>query len=413
VTTVTIPAGSIVDSSFSYTNNDAGIIYGKLNINDSQLDFDDQFYFSYEIQPFLQVACITNFAQAKDTINYDIKSIFANDVYYKFTSFTRQNIDYTLLKQQQFIVLNRLDDISSGLAQELEEFVASGGSVCVIPDLKINMNGYNDFAQQTGAPQFSGIDTNRTVSEKPDFDDVFFRGIFEKRPTQLDVPIVRKHYVTSASTRSLTTAILKLKNGADLITVTKYKKGKVYEIVSPTVEQAGNLGQHALFVPIMLRMAELSLSSGKPYYTFGKDAGFDIKPVSISGDQVFNLKGLETKENIVPEFKNDGNIISIFFNDNIKSSGSYELSLDGKTVAGTSLNYPRNESQLDYYSDTDIDEMLKANGYKDFKVYDKPIDESKIDLASIDNTKKYWTACIWIALIFLFSESLLLKLWKT
>ncbi|HLP11520.1 MAG TPA: BatA domain-containing protein [Flavobacteriales bacterium] len=413
VTTITVPAGSSVDSSFNYTNTEAGIIHGQLSLNDAQVEFDNQFYFTYEIEPFLQVACINDFVRSADTVSYDIKNIFSNDPYYKFTSFTKQNIDYTLLKQQQFVVLNRLEEISSGLSQELEKFVASGGSVCVIPSLKINLNSYNNFAQTTGSPQFSGLDTNRTISEKPDFDDVFFRGIFEKRPVQLDVPLIRKHYITSGSTRSLTNAILKLKNGSDLISVTKYKKGKVYQVASPTVEQAGNLGQHALFVPIMLRMAELSLTSNKPYYVFGKDAGFEIKPLPVAGDHVFNLEGVETKENIIPEFKNDGNSISIFFNDNLKNSGSYRLSLDGKTVGGTSLNQSRNESELDYFSDSELASILKDAGFTDFKVYDKPIDDSKIELSAIDNTRKYWTTCIWLCLLFLLTESALLKLWKT
>ncbi|HYG52569.1 MAG TPA: hypothetical protein VD905_16775, partial [Flavobacteriales bacterium] len=350
VTTIVVPAGSSVDSSFTYTNTESGIVHGQLSLNDAQVEFDNQFYFSYEIEPFLQVACINDFSKAQDTVSYDIKNIFGNDPYYKFTSLTKQNIDYTLLKQQQFIVLNRLEEISSGLAQELEKFVAAGGSICIIPSLKINLDSYNALAQNMGAPQFTGLDTNRTVSEKPDFNDVFFRGIFEKRPDQLDVPVIKKHFVASSSTRSLTNAILKLKSGADLISLTRYKKGKVYQVASPTVEQAGNLGQHALFVPIILRMAELSLTSNKPYYVFGKDAGFEIKPLPVSGDHVFNLEGLETKENIIPEFKNDGNSISIFFNDNLQHSGNYRLSLDGKTVGGTSLNQSRKESELDYFT---------------------------------------------------------------
>src|SRR5204863_1260620 len=105
-----------------------------------------------------------------------------------------------------------------------------------------------------------------------------------------------------------------------------------YQFTTSTSEQAGNLGQHALFVPIMLRIAELSLASNKPYHVFGIDQGFDIKPIAVSGDQVFSLSLVDTKENTIPEFRNDGNSISIFFNENIKNSGNYNLILDGKVV---------------------------------------------------------------------------------
>jgi hypothetical protein len=413
VATITIPAGSTVDSSFSYTNNEPGLIQGKLSLNDKQVVFDDHFYFTYKIEPFLQVASINPFTKLQDTINYNIKNVFTNDSYYKFISFTKQNIDFSLLKQQQLIVLNQLEEISTGLLQELEKFIASGGSVCIIPALKINLASYNSFNDLMGLPLLLNIDTNRTVSEKPDFDDPFFSGIFEKRPVQMDVPIIRKHYSTTTSTRSLTNSILKLKNGNDLISVTKYKKGKVYQLVTSTNENAGNLGQHALFVPIMLRMAELSLSSNKPYHVFGTDAGFEINPTNVSADHVFTLNLTESKESIIPEFKNEGNKISIFFNDNIKTSGNYNLLLDGKTISGTSLNYPRTESTLEYYTDSELKAMLKDAGFTDFKVYDRPIDESKIELSAIDNTKKYWSTCIWFALLFLLTESLILKFWKT
>lgn len=413
VATITIPAGTSIDSSFSYTNNESGIIQGKLSLNDKQVVFDDQFFFTYKIESFLQVASVNGFARAQDTANYDIKNIFTNDGYYKFMSFTKHNVDFAVLKQQQMIVLNQLEEISSGLSQELEKFVEGGGSVCVIPSLKINLGSYNSFNEQMGLPLLLSIDTNRTVSDKPDFDDPFFGGIFERRPIQMDVPLIRKHYNTTASTKSLTNTVLKLKNGSDLISVTKYKKGKVYQLTTSTNEQAGNLGQHALFVPIMLRIAELSLSSNKPYAIFGKDAGFEIKPIAVSGDQVFSLVSVDSKENIIPEFKNEGNTIAIFFNDNIKTAGNFNLVLNEKTIGGTSINYPRTESTLAYFTDAELKSMLQEAGYSDFKIYDKPVDEGKIEISAIDNTKKYWTACIWLALIFLFTESLLLKFWKT
>ena len=78
VATITIPAGSTVDSSFSYTNNETGLIQGKLSLNDKQVVFDDHFFFTYQIEPFLQVASINSFAKAQDTLNYDIKNIFTN-----------------------------------------------------------------------------------------------------------------------------------------------------------------------------------------------------------------------------------------------------------------------------------------------------------------------------------------------
>lgn len=411
--TITVPAGNTVDSSLAYTNTEAGIMQGKVVLNDKQVVFDDQLFFTYAIEPYIRVACINDFSRPQDTLSYDIKNIFSNDPYYRFTSFTKQNIDFSIIKQQQFLVLNRLEEVSSGLAQEMERFVAAGGSICLVTASKINLGSYNNLMQSMGAPSLTPIDTHRTVTEKPDFNDAFYAGIFEKKPYQLDVPQIRKHYGQNTSSRSLTQPILRLKNGTDLISMTRYKKGKVFMVSSPTTEDAGNLGQHALFVPIVLRMAELSLTSGKLYNVFGVDAGFEIKPLAVSGDNIFSLQQTETKESIIPEFRNDGNNIQVFFNNNIKSAGNYNLVLDGKTVNGTSLNYQRTESSLEYYTPAQLDAALKQAGYSNYKIYDKPVDESKIDLSAIDNTRKYWMLCVWLIVVFLLAETAILKFWKT
>jgi hypothetical protein len=195
--------------------------------------------------------------------------------------------------------------------------------------------------------------------------------------------------------------------------MTKHKKGKVFLFSAPTTEDAGNLGQHALFVPIVLRMAELSLTPGKLYNVFGLDAGFDIKPVNISGDNLFSLQETETKENMIPEFRNDGNNIQVFFNNNIKTAGNYNLLLDGRIINGTSLNSQRTESSLEYYSKKELEDMGHQAGFTNFHVYDRPVDDTKIDLSAIDNTHKYWIACVWLVLLFLLAETAILKFWKT
>lgn len=413
VATITVPASTSVDSSFTFTNTETGIVHGKLSLSDKQIVFDDHLFFTYTIEPFLKVACINDFISASDTNSYDLKNIFTNDPYYAFKSYTKQNIDFTQLKQKQFIILNKLPEITSGLAQELELFVSNGGNICIIPSLKSNTASYNNLLSSLGCVSLGSIDTSKTLADKPDFNDPFYSGIFEKQPNQLDLPIIRKHFNVGSSTKSLSNTILRLKNGMDLISGTKYKKGKVYLFTSPTTPDCGNLGQHALFVPILLRMAELSTSTGSIYQVFGKNAGFDVKQVALSGDQVFSLQLNNTKENSIPEFKNDGNSISIFFSENIKTAGNYNLLLSDKTIAGTSLNYPREESVMSYYSNAELETLLQSNGYTNYKIYDKPVDDSKLEMGTIDNTKKYWTSCIWIALLFLLAESAILKFWNT
>lgn len=413
VATITVPAGLYVDSSFSYTNTETGLIHGQLSLNDRQVTFDDKLYFTYKVEPFIQVTSINDFNNVNDSSNYDIRTIFTNDSYYHFISYGKQNIDYSKLKLKQFIVLNKLNQLSSGLIQELEKFVASGGNVCVIPSIKPDFNSYNEFATALNLPSFTGTDTNRTLAEKPDFDLDFYKGIFERKPVQMDLPQISTYFTTSVSTRSLTTTLMRLKNGSDLITSTVYKKGKVFMFNTSTDPKAGNLGQHALFVPILLRMAEMSLTSNQPYYVFGKDPGFEIKPLAISGDNVFSLLNKAAKENFIPEFQNDGSQIRIFFNDNIKTAGNYDLDLNNSTVSGISINYTRLESELNYAEANDLEDALKQSGSTNYKVYDKPVDESKLEINAVDNTKKYWTTCVWLVLLFLFSETLILKFWKS
>ncbi len=412
VTTVTIPPQSSIDSSFNYTNTQKGIIQGKLQFNDEQIPFDDVMYFSYKILPYISTSAICSTQKSSDTILYPVKSVFVNDSYYRFESFNQQNTDYGKFPQKDFIILNQLKEISSGLSQEIEKFVSSGGSICIIPRSSFDKNSYNELIGRLGAGSFSELDTNTTPTTKPDFDDAFFKGIFEKKPNEMDVPIVRKHFTLLNNVKTLTHTLLLLKNGNPLITQTNYKKGKVYLITTTLENESGNFAQHALFVPILLRMAELSAQSGNLYCVFGKDDSFEIKPIAMGNDEVFNLVAVDGKENYIPAFRNNGSDIQIFFNENILNAGNYFLKTGTITLDGTSINYDRKESDMVCYSKKELQENLSASGIKSFKIVDDPEEESNLSISSIDTTQKYWTICIWIMLLFLLLETLLLKIWQ-
>lgn len=413
VTTITIPPATSVDSSFSYTNTQQGIIQGQLILNDEQVQFDDVFYFTYKIQSNIKIGCISNFKQNKDTVNYPVKNIFVNDSYYHFKSYTLQNLDFGELKTKDLIVLNQLEELSSGLQEEIKNHVSTGGQVCVIPSVNADVNSYNGLLSSLGLGQFSQKDTSRIPSAKPDLDDAFYSGIFEKKINEMDVPQIKVHFPLISNNQSLTHNILVLKNGDPLLARVNYKKGQAFLFTSPLDERAGNFVQHALLVPVLLRIGELSSANKPLFQTFGKDAYFEIKSVQMNGESNFQLKGLQQGESFVPEHRSEGNLISVYYNDEMTYADNFNLLLNEQIIDGSSLNYDRKESTLTPLNSEELQAQLAKSGIKNYSIYNKPIDDSKINMASLSPVKHYWVYCIWIMLLFLTIETLLLKLWKT
>ncbi|MFI5204495.1 MAG: BatA domain-containing protein [Flavobacteriales bacterium] len=412
-TSFSVPARSFIDSSVRYTNAAVGIQRGSVSLDDANLSFDNTSYFSYQVKSTVHVLCLVSKQTLEDTLNYDVKNVFKQDPFYHFMTSYSENIDYSSLGTFDLIVLNKLPEISSGLTQELQKYTSTGGSFLVLPSVKSNVGSYSTFMQQFEIAPPSGIDTNSTKVSKINLEDIFFRNVFERTPTRIDLPVSRHHLISAASSRSMETVIMELENGRPLFSRFPYKKGKIYMSYTATEPEGGNFSRHALFVPVLLRAAELSQDNWPSSFTMGRDLSVEIRNRGYSGENVFTFSESTTGHTVIPASQFDGNSVRIFFPVQIREAGAYDLMASNENVFTAAINYDRRESNPAVVSADELKKGFENAGFKDITIYERGTEDAQLSLSALDDQSKLWKWMIWLALIFVFSESALIRIWKT
>ncbi len=408
------------DITLSFVIKETGIQQGRIEITDYPVTYDDKFYFSFDVAKNIFVTCITAVSspfegELRGMLKGEsgvrsIQSLFGKDSLFILNLQDENKIDYSSLATQQVIILSELKSISSGLAQELNRFVQNGGSIIIFPSTETDISSYQTFLSSLGTNFYLRKDTSNTKIDWVNFESEIFSDVFEKKGENLDLPLVHTHYTQSHSNRTSEEILLKLKNGNPFFSKYTFKKGKIYLSAVPLNSEWSNLAKHAIFVPLMYKIAMNSQPSSDLFYTVGKDNSIDVK-TQLTGENVFKIKG-ENNFEIIPENKVIELQPTIFVYDQIKNAGNYNLFAGNENVSGISFNYDRKESDLSRYSADELVALYEKSNLGNFSLIDAGNKDISKVLADISHGKKMWKWCILFVLLFLAVETLLLRFWK-
>src|SRR6185437_9707042 len=135
-------------------------------------------------------------------------------------------------------------------------------------------------------------------------------------------------------------------------------KGKVYVSAVPLNEDFSNLPRHALFVPVMFRIALLSGHDQPLFYTAGRDETIEIPPLQTSEKQV--LKLVKAGHTIIPDTRQREGSTLLYVGDQLQETGTYDLKMQDSTVAVLAFNDNRSESDLSYLSSAELSKIVPA-----------------------------------------------------
>lgn len=396
----------------SFVVKEPGIQQGRIEIADYPVTYDDKFYFSFNVAKDISVACIVSppTLQIKEKGQKAIESLFGKDSLFIFNLQDENKIDYSSLTTQQVIILSELKSISSGLAQELNRFVQNGGSLVVFPSVETDTASYKAFLSSLGTNIYLSKDTSNTKIDWVNFESAIFSDVFEKKGENLDLPVIHNHYTQSRSSRTSEEVLLKMRNGSPFFSQYNFKKGKVYLCAAPLNSDWSNFSKHAIFVPLMYKIAMNSQPSSELFYTVGRDNSIAAS-TKLTGESIFKLKG-ENNFEIIPENRTVDLQPTIFIHDQVKSAGNYSLLAGSSTISGIAFNYDRKESDLNRYTPDELIAMYEKAGLGNFSLIDADNKDITKVLADISQGKKLWKWCILLVLLFLAIETLLLRLWK-
>jgi len=409
---------SSTDAILSFTCKDTGIQQGALAIEDFPVTFDDTLYFSFRVNS--RVPCLV--VNKKDEkAGAFLQSLFLGDSLFNYKEQNDQNIDYSAFTKSNLIVVNGLNTITSGLAEELKKYVLAGGSVLIFPAKDAEKESYNNFMNLFGASTFVQADTAQARLDSKSLPKSLYEGVFEKATENMDMPKVNYHFVTQSNSRSGEEVLLKLINGQKFLSMYNKGRGRLYVCTAPLDEKSSSFAKHALFVPTLIKIAVLSRPSPPLYYFNGNNEAIDVSTLSISGENPWHINSLtptlskgeggiqSSGVDFIPEIKVTENSKFIFTHSQPAHAGNYLLTHEKNSLNGLAFNYKRTESNLNCYSKTDLDELVKNAGWKNVTVVDTNAASFKASLADLSGGTKLWKLFVLLTLLFLLAETALIK----
>ncbi len=397
VSNITIPAESYVVDTFIYRNKNTGWQEGSISIKDQSLSFDNDYYFSYEIEKSRKVSII----QGTDGSNF-VQAVFNTEPFFETKVFNYQQIDYKFLEQSQLIILNEVDEFSSGLLSQLDKALQKSTVIVCFPSLKSEVKTnefYTKFRLSVSLPL---LKTKEKI-EKVSFNNELFEGIFLKQNnTSLDLPMVLAYYPFSKSGQ-LSESMLALSNGQSLLNKYTVSKGVIYQFAFPLKTTVSDLPKHAILVPLLLRMGTVHHKSDAIAYFIGENASISIPGLVI--DERLKNELSKGSFSIVPEINNVNGIEQIYINDELSDAGIYKLIQQDKTLAKIAFNSSRKESDLTEVSISKIEDLLTGN-VKIWKTGDASLSGLIKDEAF---GRRLWKICVILALFFMALEVALIR----
>ena len=411
-----VSAGNKKDVNISFTVKIKGINKGVLKIEDYPITYDDNFYFSFNAQTTIN-ALVINSKETKTAGNF--RSLMQNDSLFVYKENNESAIDYSLFANINIIVLNELTTLSSGLTSELQKFVNAGGSIVVFPNKKSDVASYNAAFQSLQLPQLIKLDTTNIKTQSINFEQGLYEGVFDKIDQRMDLPKVFEHFEFTKTTNSNSQGLVLLQNGQFLISLNTLGNGKVYLFSIPSDETSSNLLKHALFVPTLIKMSILSLKPSPVYYktatneviALNSTSNFSDKPLHIV-TSTSSVTAATKKVDVIPEHRLLNNATTLFTQNQITEAGHYNVEENNLIVKDLAFNFDRKESDMNFLSQEDLQKQIDEKGLKNIGIIEPNEKNLTNALQEVNDGKKLWKLFLILALAFLLSESLIVRLFK-
>lgn len=399
---ITIPAeGSLIDS-FNFAVTQAGWQRGEISFNDYPITFDDKFYFAFNVDAQEKVLSIED----AETPN-NIASIFSNDAHFIFDKTNKGQIDYSSFKNYSLIILNQLQEISSGLSASLKEYMENGGNIYIIPGTNTSITSYNSFLSNNNAGIYGEVQIKQGEVTKINLNEDVFKGVFNQLPKNVETPKIFKFYPILSNSSNNEREILSANTGSPLVSKFDAGKGFIYLQAVPLNSSFSDLQSKAIFAPMVYNAAVYKKNNQPLYYTIGKDNLLELRNENTTNESVYKLSN--GKNEFIPENRSVGNSVLLRVNTTLPSDGHYTIASNNKNSGVAAFNFDRTESNLKF---ADKDELKKKFSQKNQLVLDNTRANLAAEVKQIKDGILLWKLCVILSLLFLLMEVLLIRFWK-
>lgn len=407
---VTVGAEQTVTSVAQVQVNDSGLTLGRVVTEDAPVVFDNTHYFTIQAAAPVRVLEIGG--------EPVVQQLYRNEPLFTYSFVKPQNVNYGVLRQANMVLLNELTTVDAGLRESLRTLVKNGGTVVIVPSaLVAGRASYEQLIRDLGigAVEWEAQNAVPELREvaMPSVQEPFFREVFGAQQRAVTMP--RAAPVLRWSRTG--TDILRLRDGESYLADFASGAGHVYVFSAPFSKAYSDFTAHALFVPVMYRMAMLSYRNDQlPAYrltqatvalTLPGGSTITSKPTEPADEASVRL--VKDSLTLIPAQRVVGQELRLGLPQGMNEPGFYQVQRKGKLLTTLAFNQDKRESELAAYSADDLRKMIGSNR-PNLRVVEDGVSGSGLAKLQAEQTgQPLWRCFLIMALICLLAETLLVR----
>ncbi|MDH5602588.1 MAG: BatA domain-containing protein, partial [Cyclobacteriaceae bacterium] len=277
---------------FELIANMDSIHTGRITFEDFPVTFDNDFYFTLAKAKKISILEI----KGSDKVT-NIQQVYGNKELFDLKSYTIDFLDFNALSSAEVIVLNGINKIEEALLTGMREHLDKFRTLVVIPGTFPDLVSYNTLIMGANI-SLANQEQNISIAV-PDIHDPFYRNVFEEMNKNMQMPsakpVIQWFYDREA--------VLKFNTGQPYISSIP-RKGKVFLFASPLENEYTSLHQHALFVPVMYKMAMSAIAEDPRLYYSLDENYIQVQLDTLAINDVVKLATGEIE--VIPDQKIQG-----------------------------------------------------------------------------------------------------------
>ncbi|TXC78661.1 BatA domain-containing protein [Luteibaculum oceani] len=396
---ISIEAGATNAARFQMIIPKAGIVKGKVYINDNPVVFDNNLFFTLNVE---QTKRITFLGAEKSK---PIEALFNEDPEFIYQSVNPKQIDLNIFEDyEQTIIIGGISEISSGVQKALQQFVFSGGVLIVAPNANSDFNAFKQLVENLQLGSASEMSAQGLEVSKLNLRSSFLQSLFKASPDRIKPISVKSHYRFNPNFSG--EVLLSAENNEVVLSQHPIGAGNIFVFPFNISPENSNFPNHGLFAPLFLKATQYAGGNKPSYYNIGKDKEVLINiPAEIIGD----LTIVNGDQALIPAYQKTGRKVKVFLDRLPLMSGHYELKDQEKVLGQFSMNLNRVESQLAHYSEAELKEITFDNNW--IKILEFDAAQKSVAITESLQLKDYplWPIFIGLGILFLLTEMLWIR----
>ena len=388
--TVDIPKNTTANVEFSVPFMNT--INGRITTADLNLTFDNDLYFSINKTDKINVLVIGN-------DNTFLSKIYTNDEF-NLTNSKLNELDYSILDNQNLIVLNEIEVISNPLISSLSNAIDNQVHLVIIPNVNSDLNTYNNLLRTINLGNISSKNENKLNITDINFSHPFFKNVFERQIKNFQYPSAKNSYISNLKNAS---SLLKFENETAFVSQSKIKNSSLSWLASAINTDNSNFKNSPLIVPLFYNFGKYSYKNSQLNYVIGNSNEIEIK-AALQKDDILQISNQE--QSFIPMQQVGNTTVKITTDTAPLKSGFYTIKNKEQELKNIAFNYNRSESVLQY------DEIQTVIQNSTNVKYHTNVKEAFNAINNEYKTSSFWQLFLIIALISLIVEILLLKFMK-